>query len=138
MNEELDREIKKGNCVPGINYISIYNDDKSREIYEVYLKNENEYKVVGIWHCKGNKLGKYSKGIYDELKRQGMYEPGCMFMALEVKNKEEYDKFMNYLISIRDKEVSYTDVYMEKSKIIKYDFSKANRIKIDQEQLNKE
>lgn len=36
MKELLDKEIKKSNCVPGINYVSVFNDDKSQDIYEVY------------------------------------------------------------------------------------------------------
>ena len=102
MNEELDKVVKENNCVPGINYISDNLDKDTRIIYEIYFKNEKEYKVVGSWYTKDNKLDKYSQEIYDELMSQGLCESGCMFIALDVKNKEEYDKMMEYLISCRD------------------------------------
>ena len=129
MNDPLDKEIKKGNCVPGINYISVFNDDKSQDIFEVYLKNEDEYKIVGIWHHSGNKLPKYSKIIYKELKRQGMNEAGSLYISLEVKNKKECEEMMNYLDSIKNEQVSYTEVWEAKNKIVRYDFKKVNRIK---------
>ena len=134
MEDELHELIKKNNCIPGINYVSLYDDKKTRWIFEIYLKNLDEYKVVGVWHHDDKtKLDKYSKKIYEELKKQGMNESGCMFLALEVKNEKEYREMMDYLISIRDKNVSYTDVWNKKNKIIKYDFDKVNRIKVNLE-----
>lgn len=121
MNEELDKVVKKSNCVPGVNYISVNLDKDTRIIYEIYFKNEKEYKVVGNWHTKDNKLDKYSQEIYDELKNQELCESGCRFIALDVKNKEEHDKIMEYLISCRDKTVSYTELWREKNKIIKFE-----------------
>ena len=121
MNEELDELVKNSNCVPGINYVSDYLDEKTRIIYEIYFKNEKEYKVTGNWYTKGTKLDKYSKDIYDELINQGLCESGAMFIALDVKNKEEHDKMMEYLKSTRDKTVSYTELWREKNKIIKFD-----------------
>ena len=128
MNEELDKVVKENNCVPGINYISDNLDKDTRIIYEIYFKNEKEYKVVGSWYTKDNKLDKYSQEIYDELMSQGLCESGCRFIALDVKNKEEHDKMMEYLISCRDKTVSYTELWREKNKIVKFDTNIANII----------
>ena len=132
-NEELKKAIRESKCVPGINYISLYEGNDVRWIYEIYLKDLDEHKVVGIWHRDDSvKLNHYSQTIYDELLNQGLDESGCMFIALDVKNKQEFDNMMRYLISVRDKSISYTELWEEKNKIIKYDYSNAKKIKIDE------
>lgn len=57
-------------------------------------KNIDEYKIVGVWHYSNSKLSEYSQKIYDELKEQGMNDSGALFIALEIKNKDEFDKMM--------------------------------------------
>ena len=117
---ELDRKIKKSKCVPGINYISVDIDNENTLLYEIYLKNENEYKVVGIWNTrkKIDDLPEYCKIIYNELLKQGLNKAGSNFIALDVKNEEDSKNLMNYLISIRKKHISYTELWREKNKIL--------------------
>lgn len=131
--DDLKKAIKEANCVPGINYVSLYEDNGIRWIHEIYLKNYDEYKVVGIWHHDDNKkLDKYSQAIYDELLNQGLNESGCMFIALDVKNKKEFDKMMKYLESVRNKTISYTELWTEKNKIVSFDSDKVNVVKVDE------
>ena len=117
--EELDKKIKESNYKPGINYISIKADDGTTIIHEVYLKNKEEYKVTGIWSTKKDNLPEYSKVIFDELSNQGLCEDGCWFIALEVSSEEESKKLMEYLISVREKSISYTELWKIKNSILK-------------------
>ena len=118
---KLDRKIKSSKCVPGINYISVDIDDENTLLYEIYLKDKNEYKIVGMWNTrkKIDRLPEYCKNIYKELLKQGLNKAGSEFIALDVKNEEDSKNFMNYLISIRKKHVSYTELWKEKNKILK-------------------
>ena len=117
---KLDKKIKNSKCVPGINYISVDIDNENTLLYEIYLKNENEYKVVGIWNTrkKIDDLPEYCKIIYNELLKQGLNKAGSNFIALDVKNEEDSKNLMNYLISIRKKHISYTELWREKNKIL--------------------
>ena len=117
--EELDKKIKEEDYNAGINYISIEVDDGNTLIYEVYLKNKEEYKVTGMWVTDKKKLPEYSKVIFDELENQGLSEDGCWYIALDITNEKESKKLMEYLISIRDKSVSYTELWQNKNKILK-------------------
>ena len=117
--KELDKKIKEANYIPGINYISVKDNGGATIIYEVYLKNKEEYKVTGIWSTKKDRLPEYSKVIFDELSNQGLSEDGCWFIALDVTNEEESRKLMEYLISVREKSISYTELWGEKNKILK-------------------
>lgn len=118
---KLDRKIKSSKCVPGINYISVDIDDENTLLYEIYLKDKNEYKIVGMWNTrkKIDRLPEYCKNIYKELLKQGLNKAGSKFIALDVKNEEDSKNLMNYLISIRKKQVSYTELWEEKNKILK-------------------
>ena len=117
--EELDKKIKESDCKPGINYLSVKDDDGTTIIYEVYLKDKKEYKVTGIWYTKKDNLPEYSKVIFDELYNQGLSEDGCWFIALDITNEEESKKLMEYLISVREKSISYTELWEVKNSILK-------------------
>ena len=131
-NLELDKKIKESKCVPGINYFSV-EEDNNILIFEIYLKNKDEYKVVGMWTRKkeSDKLPEYCQVVYDELKNQGLCEAGCMYIALDVRDEKDSKLLMDYLISVREKHISYTELWEEKNKIIKYDLKNANKIKKD-------
>ncbi len=117
--EELDKKIKEENYKAGINYISIKIDDGTTIIYEVYLKDKEDYKVTGLWTKKDDRLPEYCKVIFDELHSQGLSEEGCWYIALDVTNEEESKELMDYLISIREKNISYTELWREKNRILK-------------------
>lgn len=117
--ENIDKEVYKYNFVAGINYIRIDNNvDNYARLYEIYYKNNEEWKLIGV---KENiqDLKEYQKNIYLELIDQGMNEPGSKFIALEMKNEKDSELMMKYLISIRKKQVSYTEIWKEKEKIVK-------------------
>lgn len=71
--------------------------------------------------------------IYEELKNQGLTEVGCKFIALDVRNEEDSKRLMEYLISVREKNISYTELWEKKNKIINYDNnSVVGHIKIEE------
>lgn len=122
MKELIDKELKKIHCVPGINYLEIEQENDNVILCEIYYKDEKEYKLVGMWNSKkNNKFPEYSQVIYDELKNQGLTEAGCKFIALDVRNEEDSKRLMEYLISVREKNISYTELWEKKNKIINYD-----------------
>ena len=122
MDEIFDKAIREAKCKHGINFISIDESNNAKTILEVYYKNENEYKIVGVTHTSGNYNFKpYEQVVYDELKSQGLSEAGCLSITMEILNEEASKKMMNYLKSVRNKSFSYTELWEEKNKIIKYD-----------------
>ena len=134
MKELIDEELKKIHSVPGINYLEIEQENDNVILCEIYYKDEKEYKLVGMWNSKKNsKLPEYSQVIYEELKNQGLTEVGCKFIALDVRNEEESKRLMEYLISVREKNISYTELWEKKNKIINYDNnSVVGHIKIEE------
>ena len=134
MKELIDEELKKIHSVPGINYLEIEQENDNVILCEIYYKDEKEYKLVGMWNSKKNsKLPEYSQVIYEELKNQGLTEVGCKFIALDVRNEEESKRLMEYLISVREKNISYTELWEKKNKIINYDNnSVVGNIKIEE------
>ena len=134
MKELIDEELKKIHCVPGINYLEIEQENDNVILCEIYYKDEKEYKLVGMWNSKKNsKLPEYSQVIYEELKNQGLTEVGCKFIALDVSNEEDSKRLMEYLISVREKNISYTELWEKKNKIINYDNnSVVGHIKIEE------
>lgn len=134
MKELIDEELKKIHSVPGINYLEIEQENDNVILCEIYYKDEKEYKLVGMWNSKKNsKLPEYSQVIYEELKNQGLTEVGCKFIALDVRNEEDSKRLMEYLISVREKNISYTELWEKKNKIINYDNnSVVGHIKIEE------
>ena len=134
MKELIDEELKKIHCVPVINYLEIEQENDNVILCEIYYKDEKEYKLVGMWNSKKNsKLPEYSQVIYEELKNQGLTEVGCKFIALDVRNEEDSKRLMEYLISVREKNISYTELWEKKNKIINYDNnSVVGHIKIEE------
>lgn len=117
--KDLEKEIYKYNFIPGINYIRIDNKvDDYAHLYEIYYKNKDEWKLIGVKDDIQD-LKEYQKNIYLELISQGMNEPGSKFIALEMKDEKDSEEMMKYLISIREKHVSYTEIWQEKEKIVK-------------------
>ena len=62
-------------------------------------------------------MPEYCQIVYDELKKQGLCEEGCMYIALDVRDERDSKLLMNYLISVRKKNISYTELWREKIKL---------------------
>ena len=114
----IEKEVYKSNFIPGINYIRIDNKvDGYAHLYEIYYKNKEEWKLIGVKEDIQD-LKEYQKNIYLELISQSMNETGSKFIALEMKDEKNSELMMKYLISIREKHVSYTEIWQEKEKIV--------------------
>lgn len=132
---DYDKAIKNARCIPGINYAAIEEDEKSLLILEVYYKNENEYKIVGMGKTpkSNNNMDELAKIVYEELKMQGLNEAGSKYISGFVTDQMTCDAFMEYFVSVREKNVSYTELWREKNRILEElrKKQKINRIRVD-------
>ena len=131
----FDKEIRNAKCIPGINDVAVEEDEKSLIILEVYYKNENEYKIVGMGTApkSNNNMDEFTKTVYDELKMQGLNEAGAKYISGLVIDQMTCNAFMEYFVSVREKNVSYTELWQEKNRILEElrKKQKINRIRVD-------